>query len=64
MWSFNHFVTGILLAGALTASGLPQKDAGGLMACGGALYSAEEVRTKYCSDLFLHGMVTDDSSVV
>ena len=44
MWSSNHFVPGVLLAGAFTAYGLPQKDVEALMACGEALYSAEKVR--------------------
>jgi hypothetical protein len=44
MWSSNHFVPGLLLAGALTTYGLPQGDAGGLMACGEAFYDAEKVR--------------------
>ena len=44
LWSSNHYLPRLLLAGALTISGLPQGDAEGLLACGEAFYDADQVR--------------------
>ena len=44
MWSSTHSVPVLLLAGAFTAFGLPQRDAEGLQACGEAFYYVGEVR--------------------
>jgi len=44
MYFSNYYVPGLLLVGALTVSGLPQKGPDGLRACGEAFYYADKVR--------------------
>jgi hypothetical protein len=44
LWSFNHYLPRLLLAGALAVFGLSQGDAEGLLACGEAFYDTEKVR--------------------
>ena len=63
LWSSNHYLSRLLLAGALTVLGLPQGDAEGLLPCGEAFYDAEKVRWADYFDLSLRGTVTDDFAV-
>ena len=53
MWSHDHSVPVLLLAGALAAFGLPQQDVDGLQACGEAFYYDGEVRRSLQFNIFM-----------